>query len=76
MGEPAIARAGALRFHGGRMTPVSPDPADSRYPAVLRKRLGDAPPAQVFARGNLDLLALPKTGVRLLHPLPPATPFE
>ena len=38
-------------------------PADARYPARLRERLGDAAPAQLTALGNLDLLALPKTGL-------------
>lgn len=35
---------------------------DARYPARLRERLGDAAPAQLTTLGNLDLLALPKTG--------------
>jgi predicted Rossmann fold nucleotide-binding protein DprA/Smf involved in DNA uptake len=37
--------------------------ADARYPARLRERLGEAAPAQLTALGNLDLLALPKTGL-------------
>ena len=37
--------------------------ADTRYPARLRERLGDAAPAQLTAFGNLDLLALPKTAL-------------
>jgi predicted Rossmann fold nucleotide-binding protein DprA/Smf involved in DNA uptake len=38
-------------------------PADARYPARLRERLGEAAPAQLTALGNFDLLALPKTGL-------------
>jgi predicted Rossmann fold nucleotide-binding protein DprA/Smf involved in DNA uptake len=37
--------------------------AEANYPAHLRERLGDDTPAQVFAIGNLDLLALPKTAL-------------
>lgn len=37
--------------------------ADARYPASLRERLGEAAPAQLTTLGNLDLLALPKTGL-------------
>jgi predicted Rossmann fold nucleotide-binding protein DprA/Smf involved in DNA uptake len=37
--------------------------ADTRYPACLRERLGDAAPAQLTAFGNLDLLALPKAAL-------------
>ncbi|MCX6976549.1 MAG: DNA-processing protein DprA [Verrucomicrobia bacterium] len=36
---------------------------DTRYPARLRERLGDAAPAQLTAFGNLDLLALPKAAL-------------
>ena len=36
---------------------------DARYPAPLRERLGAAAPAALTALGNLDLLALPKTGL-------------
>jgi predicted Rossmann fold nucleotide-binding protein DprA/Smf involved in DNA uptake len=35
---------------------------DPGYPASLCARLGDAAPAQLTTLGNLDLLALPKTG--------------
>jgi len=45
------------------MTPLALAPADARYPARLRERLGDAAPAQLTALGNLDLLGLPKTGL-------------
>ena len=45
------------------MTPLVLAPADARYPARLRERLGDAAPAQLTTLGNLDLLALPKTGL-------------
>jgi len=37
--------------------------ADARYPARLRERLGDDAPAQLSALGNLDLLAVPNTGL-------------
>lgn len=37
--------------------------ADARYPASLSVRLGDAAPAELTTLGNLDLLALPKTGL-------------
>lgn len=45
------------------MTPHALTPADARYPARLRERLGEAAPAQLCALGNLDLLALPKTAL-------------
>jgi predicted Rossmann fold nucleotide-binding protein DprA/Smf involved in DNA uptake len=45
------------------MTAVALTTADARYPARLRERLGEAAPAQLTALGNLDLLALPKTGL-------------
>jgi predicted Rossmann fold nucleotide-binding protein DprA/Smf involved in DNA uptake len=45
------------------MTPLALAPADARYPARLRERLGDAAPAQLSALGNLDLLTLPKTAL-------------
>jgi predicted Rossmann fold nucleotide-binding protein DprA/Smf involved in DNA uptake len=45
------------------MKPLSLALADARYPARLRKRLGEAAPAQLTALGNLDLLALPKTAL-------------
>ena len=35
--------------------------ADSKIPAPLRHRLGPRTHAQLFALGNLDLLALPNT---------------
>jgi predicted Rossmann fold nucleotide-binding protein DprA/Smf involved in DNA uptake len=37
--------------------------ADARYPARLHERLGVAAPAQLTTLGNLNLLALPKTGL-------------
>jgi predicted Rossmann fold nucleotide-binding protein DprA/Smf involved in DNA uptake len=36
---------------------------DPDYPARLRERLGEAAPEQLTSLGNLDLLALPKTGL-------------
>jgi predicted Rossmann fold nucleotide-binding protein DprA/Smf involved in DNA uptake len=45
------------------MTPVRLTSADTRYPARLRQRLGDAAPDQLSTLGNLDLLALPKTAL-------------
>ena len=45
------------------MHPVLLAATDARYPARLRERLGDAAPAQLSALGNLDLLALAKTGL-------------
>ena len=36
---------------------------DARWPHLLSERLGDAAPAQLTALGNLDLLALPRTGL-------------
>ena len=48
------------------MTPVEPvslTPSDARHPARLAERLGGAAPAQVFAVGNLELLALAKTAL-------------
>ena len=45
------------------MKPITLDPADARYPARLRERLGDAAPAQLAALGKLELLLLPKTGL-------------
>lgn len=43
--------------------PVVISQADARYPARLRERLGSSAPDQLFALGNLDLLALPKTAL-------------
>jgi predicted Rossmann fold nucleotide-binding protein DprA/Smf involved in DNA uptake len=45
------------------MTPVILNASDASFPARLRERLGDAAPAQIFALGNLNLLALPKTAL-------------
>ncbi len=45
------------------MTVFDVKAADARYPARLRERLGGAAPATLAALGNLDLLALPKTGL-------------
>jgi predicted Rossmann fold nucleotide-binding protein DprA/Smf involved in DNA uptake len=43
--------------------PIGITPDDARYPARLRERLGATAPAELFALGNLDLLALPKTAL-------------
>lgn len=45
------------------MTPLALAHSDARYPARLRERLGDAAPTQLTTLGNLDLLALSKTGL-------------
>ena len=45
------------------MTPLALAPADARYPALLRERLGGAAPGRLSALGNLGLLALPKTAL-------------
>jgi len=45
------------------MQPSVLEIGDSRYPAVLRKRLGADAPASISALGNLDLLPLPKTAL-------------
>lgn len=45
------------------MTALTLTAADPHYPARLCERLGDAAPAQLSTLGNLDLLALPKTGL-------------
>jgi len=45
------------------IAPTRITPADARWPARLRERLGDAAPAELNTLGNLDLLALPKTGL-------------
>ena len=45
------------------MQPSVLEIGDSRYPAVLRKRLGADAPASISALGNLDILALPKTAL-------------
>ena len=44
-----------------KVIPLSP--VDARYPAQLPERLGDDAPAQLYALGNLELLALPKTAL-------------
>lgn len=36
---------------------------DARWPHLLRERLGAAAPLELTTLGNLDLLALPKTGL-------------
>lgn len=36
---------------------------DARWPHLLNERLGDSAHAQLTTLGNLDLLALPKTGI-------------
>ena len=38
-------------------------PGDARWPRLLTERLGDAAPPNLWTLGNLDLLALPKTGI-------------
>ncbi|MCX6880527.1 MAG: DNA-processing protein DprA [Verrucomicrobia bacterium] len=45
------------------MQPASISYRNPGYPAQLRERLGDAAPDQLTTLGNLDLLALPKTGL-------------
>lgn len=45
------------------MTPVALNATDAGYPARLRDCLASDAPAQVFALGNLSLLALPKTAL-------------
>jgi len=45
------------------MQPSVLEIGDSRYPAVLRKRLGADAPASISSLGNLDILALPKTAL-------------
>ena len=45
------------------MTLVVLDSTDARYPARLRERLGEDAPTQLTSLGNIDLLALPKTGL-------------
>jgi predicted Rossmann fold nucleotide-binding protein DprA/Smf involved in DNA uptake len=45
------------------MTPLALTVADARYPARLRERLGTERPPNLSAIGNLDLLALQKTGL-------------
>ena len=43
--------------------PVRLTPADARYPARLRERLGANRPGQLSALGHLDLLAQPTTAL-------------
>ena len=45
------------------MTPLAISAADTRYPACLRERLGTERSPNLSAIGNLDLLALQKTGL-------------
>ena len=45
------------------MKPGILEPGDTRYPAVLRERLGADAPASLSSLGNLDLLAPPKTAL-------------
>ena len=45
------------------MKPGILEPGDTRYPAVLRERLGADAPASLSTLGNLDLLAPPKTAL-------------
>ena len=45
------------------MKPGILEPGDTRYPAVLRERLGANAPASLSPLGNLDLLAPPKTAL-------------
>ena len=45
------------------MKPGILEPGDTRYPAVLRERLGADAPASLSPLGNLDLLAPPKTAL-------------
>ena len=45
------------------MTATLLSAGDTRYPSCLHERLGDDTPAQVFALGNLNLIAQPKTAL-------------
>lgn len=45
------------------VAPTGITPADPHWPVRVSERLGNAAPAQLTALGNLDLLALPKTGL-------------
>lgn len=45
------------------IAPTRITPAETRWPVRLSERLGGAAPAELFALGNLDVLALPKTGL-------------
>jgi predicted Rossmann fold nucleotide-binding protein DprA/Smf involved in DNA uptake len=45
------------------MTPLALNVADIRYPACLRERFGTERSPNLWAIGNLDLLALPNTGL-------------
>ena len=45
------------------MKPGILEPGDTRYPAVLRERLGADAPASLSPLGNLALLASPKTAL-------------
>lgn len=45
------------------MQPSVLEISDSRYPAVLRERLGATTPASISSLGNPDILALPKTAL-------------
>lgn len=45
------------------IAPTRIPPADAHWPVRLSERLGDAAPTQLTTLGNLDLLALPKTGL-------------
>lgn len=45
------------------MTPFALNAADTGYPACLRERFGTERPPNLWAVGNLDLLALPKTAL-------------
>ena len=45
------------------IAPTRITPAEARWPVRLSERLGGAAPAELTALGNLDLLALPKTGL-------------
>jgi len=45
------------------MTPLALNVADTHYPACLRERLGTEMSPNLWAIGNLDLLALPKTAL-------------
>lgn len=45
------------------LPPTCITPGDAHWPRLLAERLGASVPSQIFALGNLNLLALPKTAL-------------
>lgn len=45
------------------LPPTCITPGDAHWPRLLAERLGASMPSQIFALGNLNLLALPKTAL-------------